>query len=648
MILIIFVLFTIIASTMARCYVSIPLFILSVLSLYIIPGIAIQKLCKTLDYCDYNKLILSSFAVGYSFSLILYFICLILGVQKYIIVPSIVILILGLFYIRKDILSLYKLKAYNTGFLALVLSLAYLTAFVCTQLCNLSPEVAGTQDAYMDLIFWFRNAVAATKSYPLPDLSVMDNYIYYHYFSSIGLAYIHYITHIELFDLCFTYSYLINLLLFVGSIYVLMSEYTSNKKLLYLSIVIILFTTSYENILVTTYITQLYAVSNGFVEGLSLSLFSYYFFKKSCSAQGTFTPWYLSLMVFFCAIGCKAPVAIVVLFGILFNLMIIGVRRKEYKKTMVLAVCYITIFCLVMMTVVLNIHPSFQSSPHGGVSPSYITVFRTGFPTFTAPLIQLVPNVTIQALLYFAMYIMLNSFLVVVCGLIALKHYKTIKWSILDYGPLAIFLLGYFLFLFTNQAGFSQSYFYFVTIPFGFVFLISMYDNNAFKLQKWEKQSLIAMTIIGLFFFVYAVRCWVVGNKLGEKRILTEIKGNSLDENEFDALRWVRDHTEKNAVLLSNKISAKEMGRRSYVVSAFTERQVFLEGYEYGVSVNDPVISARREHIINMFENNTDESAYFKKNGVTHFVIFKNLMDKKIKISGEVIYENAAVIVTKL
>ena len=110
----------------------------------------------------------------------------------------------------------------------------------------------------------------------------------------------------------------------------------------------------------------------------------------------------------------------------------------------------------------------------------------------------------------------------------------------------------------------------------------------------------------------------------------------------------MRDNTDENAVLLSNKIKAKEFGRRSYVVSAFTERQLFLEGYEYSVSPSDPIIADRRAHILNMFENNKDESAYFKKKGVTHLVLFKNLMDKDTKIYGNVIYENSAVVVTKL
>ena len=606
---IVFVFFCIIASITAKCYWAIPIFILSIILLYIIPGIAIQKLCKTLDYCDYNKVFFSSFAVGYSFSLILYFLCLIFGVQQYVIIPSLLIVVLSLVYIRNDLFTLYKQEAYNTRFLALVLTLAYLIAFVCTQLCNLSPEVVGTQDTYMDLIFWFRNTVAATKSYPLPDMSVLGNHFYYHYFSSIGLAYIHYIAHIELFDLCFTYSYLINLMLLVGSIYIFASEYLSKKKLLQLSIMLSLFATSYENILVTNYITTIYSVSNGFVEGLALSLYSYFYFKKADSKRDLFFPWLLSFMIFLCAIGCKAPVALVVLFGLLFNLLASGIQKKEYKRSIVLTICYILGFGLVLFVVVRTFNSSFLLSPHSVVSLSYITVFRTGFPAFFSPLVQLVPNASLQAMLYFVLYILVNSFVLVGCGLIAIKNYKRIKWSTLDYGLLVIFFFGYSLFLFTNQGGFSQAYFYFVTIPFGLIFIMSMFDNNNFQLQKWERATIFSVTILGFMFCAWTVRCWVVGNKVLEKRSLTEIKGNTLNEDEFNALRWVRNHTDENAILLSNKIRAKEMGRRSYVVSAFTERQLFLEGYEYSVSPSDSIIANRRAHILNMFENNKDESA---------------------------------------
>ena len=126
----VFVLFTVIASITAKCYWAIPIFILSIILVYVIPGIAIQKLCKTLDYDDYNKVLLSSFAVGYTFSLILYLSCLILGVQQYVMVPSIIIVVLSFLYIRKDLYSLYHLQAHNTGFLAIVLDMNYILAYV--------------------------------------------------------------------------------------------------------------------------------------------------------------------------------------------------------------------------------------------------------------------------------------------------------------------------------------------------------------------------------------------------------------------------------------------------------------------------------------------------------------------------------------
>lgn len=644
----VFVLFTVIASISAKCYWAIPIFILSIILVYVIPGIAIQKLCKTLDYDDYNKVLLSSFAVGYTFSLILYLSCLILGVQQYVMVPSIIIVVLSFLYIRKDLYSLYHLQAHNTGFLAIVLAMTYILAYVGYQLNYLSPEVAEMQDIYPDYAFHFRNAVSGTKSYPLPDLSVMGNYLYYHYFPGIGLSYLKYLTGIELFDLCFTYSYVINLVLLIGSLYIIIPVFVRNVFLIKVAMFLILFTTSWETMLVTTYVSSVYFNSIAFTEGFALSIFSYYFFRKSQSINGQVASWFLALLIFIGAIGCKAPVAMIVMIGILASLGVDGMKKKLYTRNVLIGTLYVFVFCTVMLLFVWNVNPLFKITPHGNVVLSFLTVFRTGFYVFLMPLVKIFPNCPLQSFVYFCIYILVNSFIIIVWSVVVLRHRNYIKWSNLDYGPLAIFFSGYFLFLFINQGGFSQVYFYFATIPFGIIFILSIIDVFKLPLKSCEKWSLRIVTICGFVFFIYAVRCHIVSNKIFEDRSFNEIKGNTLNKEEFTALRWVRDNTDENAVLLSNKIKAKEFGRRSYVVSAFTERQLFLEGYEYSVSPSDPIIADRRAHILNMFENNKDESAYFKKKGVTHLVLFKNLMDKDTKIHGNVIYENSAVVVTKL
>lgn len=642
-----FALCTAIASYTAGNYAGFLVFIMSVLLIYIVPGIAIQKYLKSLTYSDYNKVILSSFAVGYSFSLVLYIICLFLELQQYVIFLSIIVTITSLLYIRKDMPSLYYMKACNTIFLIGIFALAFGVSYVCYQLNNLMPEQVGWQDYYPDYMYHLKNAVAATKGYPLPDLSVWDNKLFYHYFSMVGMANLRYVTGIELFDLCYTYSYLINLVLLIGAIYICVSYYIKNPLLHKLVILAILFTTSWETLLVTNYIPQLYS-SMASSSGIALSVYSYYFFKKYFVEKELCISLILPILFFFVAIGTKAPFALIVLIGILFSLFVYGLQEKAYKKVFIIGLVYCVTFTIVMILFVWNMMPAFERTPHDNVVISYMTVFQTGFYTLLKPLFQFIPNIGLKVFVCIIFYVLLNSFLLLTWGAIVLRHSNEIRWAYVDYGIGSICITGYLLFLFTSQICFSQTYFYFITIPFSFILLGSIIDNNNLLLGKLEKIILCVVTICGGVFFAYSIRCYIISNKVFDGHETMVISGNSLDVNELEALRWVRDHTNSDAILLSNKIRASKMGRRSYVVSAFTERQVFLEGYEYSASPKDSVIADRRAHILNMFENNTDESAYFKKNGVTHLVLFKNLIDEKTKIIGNVIYENASVVVTSL
>ena len=100
--LLVLLLFVVLASVVARSFWGIPAIIVIVTCHYIIPGIALQKLSGCAWYSDYNKLILSSFAVGYALSISVYTLLLILGLHKYVILTSVIISLLSLIYIWRN------------------------------------------------------------------------------------------------------------------------------------------------------------------------------------------------------------------------------------------------------------------------------------------------------------------------------------------------------------------------------------------------------------------------------------------------------------------------------------------------------------------------------------------------------------------
>lgn len=649
LILLVLVTFSVAASVMARDVVHLLIFLLALLMVYFLPGLAISKLFKLVQMqkYDYNKVVFSSFALGYCWSILMYIILLIIGIPHIVLYATIIIALLSFVYLRKDFVSISNFKAKNVVFISGVLAFCYLISLVNFQYCNLSAEEIGVQNLHPDLMFWLKNTVAATKVYPLPDLSDLGNTFYYHYFSSLGLANLRYVTGIELYDLCFSYSYIINIFLLVGSVYVLCSEFMSRQSYLYYSILLILFTTTYEPITLTYYTSHLYFGSFGLTEGFALTLFSYYLYNSYGREGKTINGLVVSLLVFCIAVGAKAPLALVLLFGIGFDILIKLFKREELMKNLIIGFSYCMVFLITICLFVLNLSPHFSSRPGGGLSLSGRTAFVSGFfKEMSYSLNELYPLLPLYLLLSLILYILINSFITISLASIVFGRYKAIKFRDTHLEMLFMLIVGYLLFLLFSQDGFSQVYFYFISIPFGIIYFLSIIDKEDIKITKIERSFLTVMTIIGFACFINSCTN-KFSSALSKSYTVAEQTGNIISDEEIKVLRWIRDNVDNNAVLISNKIQLKD-GRRSFVVSSFSERQCYMEGYYYNVWKEDPVISKRHKLIVDLFEKKGDCSCALKEEGVTHVILFKSVNKKEPKVDGKVIYNDKAAKVIEL
>ena len=86
--------------------------------------------------------------------------------------------------------------------------------FVVFQFTAQSAEVIGYQNMGNDPNYWFKNCVAATKGYPIPELSVNGLHLFWHMFSCFAVAIMHFCTGIEIYDICYSLSYIWDTFLF--------------------------------------------------------------------------------------------------------------------------------------------------------------------------------------------------------------------------------------------------------------------------------------------------------------------------------------------------------------------------------------------------------------------------------------------------
>ena len=636
------------ASIVSKVYIGILLIPMVLLFHYIVPGIALQKYCRYLDYEEFNKSLFSSVAVGYALAIVLYIIMLMCGVQRYVLIPSIAISTISLLYIWNDIPRLIRQKEKDSLFLSIVLFVSLGLGFLGFQCQHLSANIVGEQNMYYDDVFWFRNAVASTISYPLPDLSIMGNSLFYHYFSSFAIADLSFITGLDLFDSCFSYSYLIRLLLVVGAVYMLGLLFISKRALLYVAVLLILFGTTFENLTLTNYIGHLYLGTLGFAEGFAICLFSYYFFRRSKSntIRGLLVP----LLLFVVAVGLKAPCALVVLGGIICHSLIKIHERKMWRKDSMIVLLYIFCFTLVMFLFVWNINPQMIGNGRN-LSISIATAFRPPFfASLYSELHRFIP--VLPVFLVFFFYIIVNYYLFIIGGILVYKRRKRIDWKSVDWSLLAMFMGGNCLFLFIDQLGFSQSYFYFISIPFGIILIMSVLDKHETDILRIKELFFVKITLLMAFIcFIYSIitgvdiiKHFVLFGNYNETQI---VSGNSLTSDEMKALTWAKENLDKSAVLISNKVFTEE-GRRSYVVSSYTERQTYLEGYLYSTSPNDKIIVHRLNLLKSFFLVDSFSLDKLQKEGVTHVILFKNIPDAMPNVRGVNVFENNSVVIYQI
>lgn len=643
--------YIILASIVSRVYIGILLMPMVLLFHYIVPGIALQKYCRYLDYEEFNKSLFSSVAVGYALAIVLYIIMLICGVQRYVLIPSIVISTISLLYIWNDIPRLIKQEEEDSLFLSIVLFVCLGLGFLGFQCQHLSANIVGESNMHSDDVFWFRNAVASTVSYPLPDLSVMGNTLFYHYFTSIAIADLSFVTGLDLFDSCFDFSYLIRIILVVGSVYLISTAFISRKNYQFLTIVLILFGTTIEELTFTNYVDMIYVATLGLAEGYAMCLFSYFFFRRITSFN--IRVIILPVFLFMVAIGLKASCTLIVLCGILFYCLIqVPYNKKRIQLNwIILGLVYLLSFLLIMFLFVWNVNP--QMSGDGRIlSISIATAFR---PSFFASLYsesrRFIP--VLPVFLVFLFYIIVNYYLYIIGSVLIYRRRNIIEWKSLEWPFLVMFLGGNCLFLFINQLGFSQSHFYFISIPFGILLIISILEkNDKIIFNRWESSLIYTTFLVAIICFVYSFVSQLDVNKFNrlfsDRNSPQVVTGSSLSSDELDALTWAKENIDKHAILVSNKIFAKD-GSRSFVVSSYTEHQTYLEGYLYSASAKDPII-CHRYLLLKSFFLSMEPSAlsHIKKEGVTHVVLFKNIPEAIPQVRGDNIFENNSVIIYQI
>lgn len=606
------------------------------------------------------SLLFSSYAIGYSLLAVIYALMIYSNFHTYSKYALYVICIVSFFLSIKNksvVKSLFA-RTDDDKFVLIIFLLTILIGFIVYQYPYRSPLQTGYQDMFFDNLYWVKNCISSTRGYPLPELSVLGNNLYWHLFSCFNIALYHLSTGIEIYDLCFSLSYIWQFYLLVGCAYVMFSYFIKNKKYLKLSIVILLFCSSIEPYTQVYYLSHLYGTKLAVNDGMALSMLAFTFFVMAIKDNLNNIPLALVTMLLYVgAIGFKVPNGLTVLIGVWAYLFYDFIIYKKINLKM-LSFC---ILCVIFFLVVNNIFVIdgnalvSQSSSHK-LTLDFSTTLRSEYMQILYnKIISLrigtyiaFPLVSIFYILFVHPIMLL--FWAILFSLIFIKckdkqYYNNIG---MEFSLFGITIFGCIVFLAVGHPGFSQSYFLFAIYPFALLFSLVIAEKYLFRYYKTIKRFLFVLILFSVGVnLLYAKRTFSIENKYSFNKIDASKTGTSVSKEEVVGLRWIRNNTPIDAILATNKVIEPESGKKSFVTSVYSERQVYLEGYVSTNLPNDYIVDERMTLLKNYFNGDRQARKTLIEEGVDYVVVYKNISDAHIEKSN-ILYENKDIIIAKI
>ena len=625
----------------------------------LLPGYVLLRLANLrTDNCAKN--LFFSYGIGYAHAIFLYSLLALFNMQVY---SKPVTAVLVFIYFFLLLWEIKKQKKINFDISDIKFSLPVILIIFCIFSFTLLLEnhFVGARSELkidQDLMYWFRNSVAATRKFPLEDLSIAGANFYYHYFSSFYNAFMHFLTGAELFDICFTYSVFTNTLLLFGSMFVFSDYFLKNKTLKYLCIFILLFCTGFEFYTVCGWSVRLYVLSFGALEGIALSLFFFVVFLTFYESDIFSLPkLLLLLLLFYSAVGTKAPVACVIMVPAGVACLTLVFNKKTFLRGGLCGALILLVFCFVYTIFIHGInHPAYSggetnslkfaltdSLTRNDAGVLFEFIFQNTGIFFIAFFISLIVYLIFLNPLLFSMFIF---------SLTDLKMNQLSKRQLIMLSGIGA---GIFLNLFLSHIGASQAYFALLVMPLSAVFAFERISisKRTFKNKKLGILFFPLFLIgIGNFFFsmykdgsdgiIHYVKATFM-NKTMEKNAKT------VSKKEIEGLRWIRDNTDENSIIVTNKILAETGSGRSFVTSCFAQRPVFLEGDDYGAVPAYISKTKRKELVRKFFAGDAGALDILKKECVGYAVIFKAfLYNPDVLTFGKIEYENEEIAVLSL
>ena len=500
------------------------------------------------------------------------------------------------------------------------------------------PYTAGSNNYETDFLYWTGDMVALKKHFPPKEFRTLAPGYRYHYFGALQQTAVSVVTGIQAVKVAVCYSFIESALLTGLSSYALVSRMMKNKAAQVLALLLLLFSTGYEEVVPMTYIWHMYLVPMSYDIAQALGLIVVTLLLVQLENEKTDVRnlvW--SLCCLLCCTGTKSAAGAVVLCGFAAAYLYLFLSRSSRRTACIATGVMLVVFGAVGVYLWpiaknynLTLHlPDIQLNGGSQAMQSLRScaawIVRYGVKTARSNCFTFIP-----AGIY-CLYLLFSK---------KLKKGHLLFVVIILAGTMAAYVI--------NFNGNSQMYFCFIAFPFAAV-LTGCLAEIIFEKYLRGKAGYAAAGAISAAAIVFMLQNNYLGyfgsnlaagvKNIGSPNAVDRHKGECLlyvSQAQCEAYTWIRDNTEEDVILLSDRV----WGNLHDPTGVFSERYAYL--------FHDHDIDYLRG--ISCFAGDQEAVRYYAELGLDYIVQrkFYTPLFTCPEDVGEVAFENEEVAVYRL
>lgn len=598
----------------------------------LLPGMACGCLLKR-AYADAISSLGFGYAFGYAINIALYFLLFTFGLQRYAVAAVAAVAVVSAIVLWRNHGSLRIEQSDSRNcfcivfFLVAVLGLSTVTY----SFLNLTPDLIGNSSIINDILYWINNSVALSRGYPATSVGFAGTTIKYHVFTNAQTALMHTVTGIDIVKLSLSYYPLQPAILLTFGSYCAARNITANTKRIALIMFLALFVTSFEPVTIITYIWHLYTGPFSMDVGIALLMYVIALFKLQDEEDAfSWKNCLCAILLFAAACGVKGPVgAMLLLF--MGMLCFTWLLKKRYASAFIYGALALASFFVVY-------HFTMQGTASSiGVTDAAISTSSMNFThkmkayaerLAQAGILQHLPMHDGMSPLWWPVVFVVTSFLcnpiLFVMFLAAIVRFitKQLKWTAWDTVCVGASTVAILLTINMTLGGSSEVYFAMCAFPLTALFVISVWDRApAVFRSKATFPALVTVMVIAASLLLVRSYRFIETAKSSLHNISSRVKNveqpyRIFFDTDMDALTWVRDNTDTDAIILTDG-SFDVLLVRYY--PAFSNRQCY---YNYVGSYGYNVQLQKHRHALvqETYDNNSDALGRVIQEGVDYVI----------------------------